>query len=112
MVPSPSRVKLLGMLTNEEVETTFFQNVEHQTTQNHSSQTRILTQHILPSVWQAKFQQEKPHFSTVLSTYLQQKAKIRLLDSHDSHVQEKSNFNDSEQQAFPILNLLISSYQK
>jgi len=38
MVPSPSRVKLLGMLTNEEDETTFFQNVEHQPPNNTKSQ--------------------------------------------------------------------------
>jgi len=38
MVPSPSRVKLLGMLTNEEDETTIFQNVEHQPRNNTKSQ--------------------------------------------------------------------------
>jgi len=38
MVPSPSGVKLLGMLTNEEDETVFFQNVEHQPPNNTKSQ--------------------------------------------------------------------------
>jgi len=39
MVPSPLRVNLLGMLINEEDETTFLQNAEHQPPNtNHSSQ--------------------------------------------------------------------------
>jgi hypothetical protein len=40
MAPSPSRVNLLGMLINEEDETTFLQtlNTNQPTTQNHSSQ--------------------------------------------------------------------------
>jgi hypothetical protein len=40
MVPSPSRVNLLEMLINEEDETTFLQNAEHQppNNTNHGSQ--------------------------------------------------------------------------
>jgi len=37
MVPSPSRVNLLGMLINEEDETTFLQNSEHQPPKNTKS---------------------------------------------------------------------------
>jgi hypothetical protein len=37
MVPSPSRVNLLGMLINEEDETTFFLNAEHQPPKNTKS---------------------------------------------------------------------------
>jgi len=40
MLPSPSTVNLLGVLINEEDETTFLQNAEHQSPNNtnHSSQ--------------------------------------------------------------------------